>query len=294
MVPFDEIGKYPRGSVSLSGATAERVGLIAWSDLDDLIAELLPSTVVAGVSIFPGVGAPFPGRPYLRAESLEWESYCDRITGPDAIPDYNTIPTYEFCKVSIKYGTPKGPQSSSEADEEDSDTRDPVQLLTHRWSIGGEYLTIPGNGLIWDDDSSKVSEDVTGATFIPTIEHQITWPRVTKPPFAAMRELIGKCNSVAFDFSTGTIAPETGLFLGAELEREVMSDGARAWSVSYRISEKRRPAADQVEPGGWNHFYRNQRTKTGWYRMVPETPVLPEDIYGIYHRGPFANLFVSG
>jgi hypothetical protein len=55
------------------------------------------------------------------------------------------------------------------------------------------------------------------------------------------------------------------------MEREVMSDGARAWNISYRFSERRVYPQDQdpeaAGVGGWNHSWLAGSTDGGWFRL---------------------------
>lgn len=267
MVAWNELTGSPSFDVQPDGAAAERRGLVAWSDLDEFVAEIFPPSVAEGSSIGQVAGAPFPGRPFLRAESIRIQPFGDRITGPDALQEFTTSPEYTQAVLTIRYATPKSAQSEEESDEEG----DPVPFLRHRWSVGGEFLSLPASGLEWAGMSDVVPEDINAGIFVPTIEHEVRMPRVTFPPFAAIRDRVGTVNASAITFSTGAIDPETLLFLGAEMEREVMSDGTRAWNIAYRFTERRVYPQDQdvsaVGFGGWNHCWLGGAADGGWFRL---------------------------
>jgi hypothetical protein len=264
MVAWNELSGSPKFEIQGTGSTAERRGLVAWTDLDALMAEVFPITTVGDLS-GELVGAPFPGRPYLCAESIQIQPFGDRITGPDTSQDFDTTTGYEKATVIVRYGTPKAPTTQSQNDG------DPIPFLKHRWTIGGEILSLPDSGLEWAFSEEVVPENVNAGLFVPTIEHEITLPRVLQPPFDVIRDRVGTVNDATVTFSTGTIQPETLLFLGAQLERVVMSDGERAWQLIYRFSERRVFPQDQdvdsVGFGGWNHFWLGGNSDGGWYRL---------------------------
>jgi len=271
MVAWNELSGSPTFDVRPDGATAERRGLVEWQNLDELVGEIFPPTVPGEEDLGQGAGAPFPGRPHLRAESLRIQPFGDRIIGPDTTQDFSTSPSYERAVLTVRYATPKSAQS----EEESNDEGDPVPFLRHRWSVGGEFLSLPSPGLEWASMSGVVPEDVNAGIFVPTIEHEVTMPHVTQPPFIAIRDRIGTVNAAAVQFSTGAIDPETLLFLGAELEREVMTNGDRAWRIAYRFSERRVFPQDQdpvaVGFGGWNHYWLGNGSDGGWYRLQRKT-----------------------
>ncbi len=268
---------------------------------------MFPSTINAGIVVEQGAGIAFPGKDFLRADSLEiipQHDENDPIQGPDTTQDFDTLPTYSNALATINYTTQRFAQG--EADQEE----DPVLFLRHRWSIGGEFLSIGGNSAFWALDGEQAA-DTEPAVFVPTIEHEITWSRVTSPPFATIRDRIGKVNSTVLNFVTGTIAIETLVFIGAEIQRQILSDGSRAWEVTYRFSEKRVMSLDEdsdlsvPEPGvgGWNHYWRSRDTGEshipGFYRIkLNNQATIPspgEDIFNsIYKQASFAELFQSG
>lgn len=268
MVAWNELTGSPSFEVRPDGASAERCGLIAWNDLDVLIAEVFPPSEPGAGSLGQAAGAPFPGRPHLRAESIRIQPFGDRIVGPDTSQEFASFPEYAQGVLTIRYVTPKAAQTEDESEGEG----DPVPFLRHRWSVGGEFLSLPASGLEWAESSDVVPEDINAGVFVPTIEHEILMPRVVAPPFSIIRDRVGTVNAASLAFSTGTIDPETLLFLGAEIEREVMSDGSRAWNMTYRFSERRVYPQDQNPAtagfGGWNHCWLAGSADGGWFRLL--------------------------
>ena len=304
---FDEYQGSPTIDYAVESASAVRKGKIAWSNIDALIAELFPS----GSNTLA-----YPTNDYLRASRLSIVPLAkeeDVTTTSSSDLSLATLNSYNFAEVTIEYET------SEEDDEggggggggggDPQDPQDPVSLLKHRWSPGGEFLTVPSFGWEWSFDSKEIDRDLELGIMVPTIEHQITWPRVVSPPFSAIRSTIGRVNASPINFKTGEIVEETLLFLGADLQREILSTGALAWEVSYRFSEKKVDAGDfgvasDSSSGGWNHFFRsdeefsNATPKVGFYRVKGRTEYLGDGTYSGTARDPytlkdFAPLFVE-
>ncbi len=303
MVAFNEISGSPKRIQTSVNAEAERRGIIAWSDIDALIAQVFPSTINAGIVVEQGAGVAYPGNSFLRADSIEFVPHFgeeDPTTNVDLSQDFDTLTTYTSALATIVYLTQKFAQGEEEQEE------DPTTFLRHRWSIGGEFLSLGGDSAIWELDGEQ-SADTEPAVFVPTVEHEITWPRVTSPPFAAIRDRIGKVNDTELNFVTGTIAKETLAFVGAEIQREVLSDGSRAWEVTYRFSERRVVSLDEDADlsgpspgiGGWNHYWRSfDSTDTnvpGFYRLILINASPVGDLFNsVYKQASFAELFQSG
>ena len=231
---------------------ATRKGLISWEQIQNVISTVFPVPISQGAIQTEGVGIALPGFEYLRADAIHFQPQVPRVNNTDVSYNFDVLNTYENAEVTITYITPKYSLAGLEGQNGQPYNPDPVKLLEHRWSIGAEFLTIPPTtGLTWWASSDPVSDEVLIGKRIPTIEHQLTWPYVLYPPFAAMRSCIGKTNSSQLNFQTGVIAPGTLLFVGAELQRQVLSNGIRAWNVGYRFSEKN-IRSDDGTVQGWN------------------------------------------
>lgn len=325
-VTFNELVGSPKLNFRTDGASATRIGKIAWGDVPAFINELMPPTVFFGASTSPVLSIGFPEMEYLRVSAIRVEPFLATPIDNDAEDlTYTSVAEYQDAKVTIDYDT-------MSAEQDEGDDLDPVPLLTHRWQAGGEFLTLPNSNLRWvteqkcapgittvtsafhlthdfTDDTKPVTGDAQAGLLIPTIEHQITWPRVINPPFTAIRNLTGKVNNVLLRFATGKIPPETLLFLGAELKRDIMSNGKRAWELTYHFSERQVDSevkcivagvvVENSDIGGWNHFWRQEKKQSGFYPMVREIRLKQADgtfedaDAKIYAPGRFARLFIA-
>lgn len=291
---YDEHEDSPTFEGDITSATFKAVtrGLVNWTDINGLIAYLMKPTLVFGELFGVFAGSPFPDNSNLFCGRWQF-SPADTITGAST----GGVNTHNFAWLTITYQNIKAhPQNN---------TQDPVPMLTHEWDIGGEFV-IPNNlALQWAGkagDVSSAGSEVRAGIFVPTQEITINWPRIISPPFTTIRALVGKVNNADFVFNTGTMAFETGLFLGAKVRMDSLSDGTVAFSLGYKFSQKQVPAADVGFPqtvggvnitqglvGGWNHYFRSNASKPGFYRLQMTQTVAGSN--SIYQHGDFTKLF---
>lgn len=276
----------PSYRIGQDGIEAVLRGMLAYDDLDAFVDQIQPPSTIIGSNMVIQYGAPFPGRPNLRVTDIKIDPLVDSAVSTGDLDSagfhkcshYMIVITYRFGKVS---GTGSG-----------TNNPDPAPFLIHRWSIGGQVLSLDNRGLMWDDirrrgtggtpdpffsqtvgstliqeshDSKRsrvgvvVAQDdkVNAHLLIPHIEHEITWPRVPKPPFSFIKQAAGKVNRDEMNFQTGKIPPECLLFTGAQIQQTAMSNGQVAWELVYRFSERQVKAMDQTTVGGWNHYFRS-------------------------------------
>lgn len=297
---WDEAAGSPVMDITPTGRRAVRTGYVDGAYVSELINYVLP------IGNF-GVAYPDNSLLALRATQMHIEPRLgddQPVTSPATSNlDFDTLNAHAEYKVTITYETQQADAQQNE---------DPQLLMTHRWSCGGEAITMPNYGLEWDDGGA-VDDEVKAGRIIPLFEHHITWPRVENPPFAVIRDRIGTVNDAIISWKTGLIAPETLLFIGAELQRDILVDGTLAWQLGYHFSERRVDVltvdtsytsqatcvADGgiwnsitskcgiLTIGGWNHFFRSekrsnatsrvdgQKGKDGFYRLRTKPIVDP-------------------
>ena len=278
-MPLTAAGTFYRhlaGSPKLGADQTSRSGeeelMLSWGSIDSFISESLPPPLVIGGFVLHAPRRTMPGYPYLFTESIRIEPWDSSVPG-----GCDDIPSSQWAKASVSYKT---------IENEDEDEQDPETFLTHRISIGAEFLTLPKQAARWhgeegeEDAEIPKGEDIPFSKLIPTAEHQFTWKQVVSPPFTAIRNAIGKTNSVPI-FGAAT---ETLLFLGVDAQREFTSDGQKPWTLDYRFSE-RLVKDGGIRVIGWNHAFRPESGK--W-----EVPKL--DGKKIYDQTGFLTLFQPG
>jgi hypothetical protein len=270
----------------------------AWADVDDVLSEIFPP----GSSTSPAATELDPYLQIYRAASVD---ITPLGSPPKLLNDIDTdpldvIPRFETAHVSITFSND---QSERPADQDEADADgDPVPFLTHTWSAGTEIVERETNEAKFAGGGGAggpVKANTPVATVIPMIQHTIDWPRVISPPFNSIRSLLGRVNNSVMTFSTGSILPETLLFVGTSLRKDYLSNGDKAWSLQYQFSERRVPIefglsvdgdyeyyesseiADVpyvkstpslgAKWGGWNHFY-DSVTHKSFARLYLKTP----------------------
>jgi len=278
---------YPKFSGGQDGQQAVVKGWVNYDEYPAFIAEMQPPSVDNGTTMTIQYGAALPGFSYLRVTEWDAEPWPAHTAEQDA-NDYFKTPlmyvtlTFRFVKQQINSG-----------EDPSSDNPDPVPYLIHRLSVGGQVLSLDNDGLMWDDIRRRLGnwnpepffaeggpdeecqnskrqkvgvtagmlEKINAVLQIPHIEHEITWPRVPRPPFTAIKTLVGCVNQSAMSFKTGTIPAECLLFTGARVQQTQMSNGENSWELVYSFAERQVVARDQQALGGWNHFFRASRPR---------------------------------
>jgi len=288
------------GEINPTGGSFEVIERIAWADTIARIREIFPLSTSSSIGlpeVDPFFGTYRASSIRMRAQGAEPKQIGKNIGFTAGVQ----IPVYDYNVFTITYSSAE----NTYPDSSDSSTNDPVPFLSHSWSAGGEVVTMENTDMQWSGGAkAKAHAAASNANFIvPTIEHSITWHRVKTPPFEAIRSALGKVNETTMDFDTGVnIWPETLLFLGAELNRDILTDGTRAWQVVYKFSERRvdtgystanihvrdgvglwiignvfytpgygvGPSFEEnglpvstLTIGGWNHFFRQKQGSIG-------------------------------
>lgn len=190
------------------------------------------------VEMFPGGGA-LPGRhptvSYLWVDDVEIRGY-GKAAGVSSGVAY-----WDRWQASVTYS----PLPIEEEEQQQGET-----FITRRKTFGGEYMTLPGAHLKWDDDTRIKEDEVVAAKLIPIIEHVITLHRVQSINDSLIRTCIGNVNNTTFEGASA----ETMLFMGADTNYTIATDGTQQHTVELRWQEKRIKVGASTY--GWNHFFR--------------------------------------
>lgn len=247
-VDYDELEGSPSIVMDREGGSGRRVFKVAWSEIGRAITEIFP-----GAAFGYPYTASIPGFPWLRASRMDISPWNPEGMAGDS-ESMNTYPS--GAKIVVDYVPFKWPEIDAQDGPEgpNSDIQD-ITFLEHKISFGGEYLTLPNNGVRWNEDAAgvntftpqagkydadkqdknfRVFEDVNVGITIPTVEHSLTWNYVRRPPWTGIRNCLGKVNS---DIHMNSQL-ETLLFTGASAERSYSTTGLPTWKLEYRISER--------------------------------------------------------
>lgn len=234
---WDTHGASPKFGGDRESRTAQREGMIAWSDIEALVAELTGAA--------PTLPGQYPGLTMLYVKDFSIEPHGDEQT-----PTCGDVVAYTKAKCSISYG--KLDYS-------------PETLVTRKWGFSGEFMTLPASSVKWENGDAVENEEISAAKIIPMVEHSLTRQRCPSIPWTAIKACIGKVNSAALNDSIFTnVATHTLLYMGASIDWTLSTDGSEVWTLEHRFQERR--VLDGADIRGWNHFWRPD-TKT-WQRLV--------------------------
>lgn len=280
---FEELEGSPTFEFTRRGATAQQMFKVAGDKWEDIVAQVIPSSDLTGEEIDIPPAYSFPGFEWLIATKVKVDPW-------DTKPLETTPATYEYVKLTITYETPEFDQQSSRSGSDGPGGADGLTgagkdggasgsegktFVSHKVSIGGEFLTWPSSALKYGSkkgkkkdgeggSEDKIPEDMQLGMIIPMMEHSITWHFVSYPPWNAIRWLIGNVNAYWF----AGCPPETLLFHGCEASREIASDGVRMWTLEYKFSFKNSSQLDDAAAFGWNHFLRPDGPFAGCFEIV--------------------------
>jgi hypothetical protein len=268
---YEELDDSPEIDRDRKGGGARRSVRIAWDDIDAFFAELFGAN--------GDTPAPYPGSAWLTVSRAKVKPFINAPRGLNEVPNY--FPG--GARVDVDYAPPDRDQGGADKTGPgggSGSTGNDQALITHKISLGGEFITWKSKNLRWalpaDDDPAKLGDEkqyeVTGGieagVTSMTMEHTISWSQVLWPPWAAIRQCLGKTNAYPF---AGALA-DTLLFLGAEAEREFTAKGLKAWKLDYKLSEKNNNAVNPAEPFGWNHFVRPDGKNAGQWQLLLKRP----------------------
>lgn len=230
------------------GVTGERIFEVDWADRLTFANELRgePGRIISEDR------ATFPGMDWLYCVEVAVEG-MGRVLGTD------TVIAYDKARVTARY--------------------EPIALVTESLEPTVEFLTLPSEGLFWDNAQAEpIAPEEAPGKLRRELEWVYTRHEVLTLP-AATLTLLGYVNQAAMR------SPTLGLVFGIEtllyhikpLIREITTEGVQAWTVTYVFS---------YNPTGWNKYYRPSEEVDG-------TPVLQSmydaagDVFKQYPTGDF-------
>ncbi|MCE5301847.1 MAG: hypothetical protein LLF97_01910 [Planctomycetaceae bacterium] len=248
-IAFKELAGSPTEHYGPEGVRAQRRLVCAWDDRTALVEELLGD----GYEFGGCRRANYPGTAHIVAMRAQVEAFADDVVPQTLSEVTEGLNTYRgFAKVTVDY------ELLASANREDLPTVIEGTFLTYRMRRGWETISLRGDDLQWENEpSAEVPAEAIGAIRIPIVEHRLSWRRVVRPPWTAIRAAAGAVNDAEF---LGAAAGSL-MFDGAAAEHEFIrisdtDDVEFAWRLEYIFRERN---ARLLIPGvmaGWNHQYR--------------------------------------
>lgn len=275
-VNFEEI-MTPEFTYTRDSITALRVFKIDWEDVDRFMIEAFPGGTVTNGGVVIPESLKFPGKPYLLIQDVKVTAFDPE--NPTA-NDGNGVATADEARVEITYSTASYSEGGNGGP--DNPTGEDGQIIfSHAIQVGGEYYQLPANSLSWTQptnnefeppEDANQFENLQAAKLIPLIEHVITLYRVPELPIEIIVDKIGRVN-LQYD-QLFYAPPETLLFMGCNASRKVTTDGAEAWEIEYRFSQRvvwQRyrlflPNGDPVQDGDGDPVYDIEAV--GWQDFI--------------------------
>lgn len=262
---------FPRFSGGSQGLTAVQQYKIAWADIDAFYLELFP----AAVGGFPSLPAKLSGSTTLFADSVEFVP----LVGEDDNPGGGSSQSYTYAKATVNFK--QIPYEQAQA----SDSAADGQIITRKWNVSGEMLTLPSSALQWADNANAaVPEEVNGALIVPSLDIVVTLHRVTSTYFATLLgnvfDQIGTINNAIFEDAPAY----TLLLLGGDFE-QVVSANEVSYQCELKFSYKGRETEvpGDAQQQGWNIFLDPANGK--WHYLKKK------DGNDIYKSSTFTDLY---
>jgi len=160
-------------------------------------------------------------------------------------------------------------------------------FLTYCQDRDFEIVPMADDSLVWQDEPTiGIPEEAIPQVRVPIVEHHLTWHRVVRPPWDAIRQCVGTVNGAEFlGAAAGTV-----LFDGCTTEPEFLRIGELAQAelasrIEYVFREKAIKTGDG-EIVGYNHAYRPlPANDPGWDELADPAGNRP------YRESDFSALF---
>lgn len=279
-VSFKELAGSPQESYGPDGLKAQRRLLCAWEDRQALVGELLGNMYDFG-------GRRRAGFPQCDAVVAMRVAIAPFESRPDHQPQFSDVTRQlnsysgQYAEMTVEYELLDAGRS-----REDLPQPEPHTFLAYRLESTGQSLGMAVQSHAWESHPDvPVPLDAFPSIRVPAMLHRLTWHRVIRPPWDAIRQSAGCVNEEQFLGAPG----ETLLLEGVAADREFIAldafhQPAYAWRIQYTFREKSIKYGDAIY--GWNHAYRSLPTTSPGYERL-----LDGNGAGLYATADFAPLF---
>ena len=257
---------------------------VGWNDRFDFLLELYGGYRIIGGQFTFTPPAVFPGVPGATVTNIELEPFPANLPDGTAVSQIsrgsNAYP------AALATATYRIRVLDGDQDRDDLPGVSEGTYLSYRADLSSEYESVPGRTWRWTTDQTPLGDDVDPRILVPTEAFTLTWHRVPRPPWDAMRDLRGRLNDGTFlNHSAKSV-----LFLGARTRRDFQIKDTGLWRIEYHFKVK--VVSSTATTGvldGWNRRYREQAAAGEHWLAIED-----EDNNEPYAVGNFANLFSFG
>lgn len=282
-IAFEELAGSPTVRFHDGSFNAVRRLLVDWQDAIPFLVELYGGWRFMGEELDYLPPASFPGVPAALATEITIEPFpADSPQSHPEITLQSPTNAYDRALLTVHYGIAFDLENNARPDLPGVPAG---TYLTYRADLGHESVSTPGRNWRWAVDSAAVGDDVRPAIVTPAEEFTLTWYRVPRPPWNAIRDLRGRVNDALFlNFPPGTV-----LFLGCTTRRDFQVLDSGMWRLAYHFKVRSVPSTAGGGQVGWNYHYRRQAASgEHWLEIADQDGNRP------YAEGPFVNLFQFG
>ncbi len=229
--PFHELAGSPVETYGPTGLTARRTLACAWADRHALVRALLGDGYRFGGG---GSRAAYPTASAVVAMTVRVEPLMNDPTGQPLAGLSDGLSAYHgFAQVTVDY------ELVDQAELTTVIASEPGTLLTYRTEPVEERLRLPGDRLSWSGNPGALfPAESEGTVRLPAVRHRLTWRRVMRPPWSAIRRCTGALSGSEF---LG-VAPGALLFEGVAASREFLrlselNEAEHVWRLEYAFRE---------------------------------------------------------
>ena len=258
-IPYAVMPGYPKfNRVRDGGDTASMVVRIKAANIAAWMEEMLPSPMIVSGRVYtpPRWGIQSGA---LFVQSCRVEPFDGNKVLSTYMPEADIAGGTPYALVTMEFAP-----SKNEDDQEDSSQ--PETFLTHSMTSGGSFMRLKqqfstfywgtvGFGNEVEDPAVDIMK------MVPTIEHNLQWPRVLNPPWTAMMDMLGKVNSSSQALFKNAAA-ETVMFMGWSASQVYLSTGIQPWQLDCKFSQRQFKWGTTTIT--WNHFWN---PKTGSWQI---------------------------
>ena len=236
-VAYEEVSGSPVETFTDRGFEAARILECAFADRMTLAGQLRGGNrLMGGVSVYTRPQR-YPHYQAAVVDEVRVEPFGATVAGDSALAT-----AYELARLSVTYRVPEYGWAGLAEQTLVSESLEPVV----------EFLTLPHEQFYWDEQASEpLSESEAPGKLVRMLDWVYTCHQALAVP-AATLSLVGKVNDVEITSVTlGVSFPaQTLLYNPPHLEREITTEGAKAWRLTYRFTYR---------PETWNKFPRRGR-----------------------------------